>query len=176
MPRPPEPRRSLEPRSEPNGFASSNLETQLINHPDYQAVGVARPRSSRSSHPPIPRSSRRTAENGNGRKVITAPTETAPSPVVKVESRPPRPARPSRSEPAEVITVTMTDQEQAVYAEMGISPLVLHSEEVKNPRGAIVMVARPGQDPLPLPQKTARPISEGMAEDVPETADELPSL
>ncbi|MDM7327626.1 MAG: ribonuclease E/G, partial [Thermosynechococcus sp. Uc] len=29
--------------------------------------------------------------------------------------------------------------------------------------------------PLPLPQKTARPIGEGMAEDVPESADELPS-
>ncbi|QEQ02200.1 Rne/Rng family ribonuclease [Thermosynechococcus sp. CL-1] len=175
MPRPPEPRRSLESRTEPNGFASSSLETQLINHPDYQAVGGIRPRASRSSHPPAPRSPRRASENGNGRKVITMPTETAPPPVVKVESRPPRPARPSRSEPAEVITVTMTDQEQAVYAEMGISPLVLHSEEVKNPRGTIVMVARPGQDPLPLPQKTARPVSEGMPEDIPETADEPPS-
>ncbi|MFN4279576.1 Rne/Rng family ribonuclease [Thermosynechococcus sp.] len=172
MPRPPEPRRSLEPRSEPNGFAPSSLETQLINHPDYQAVGGIRPRSSR---PLAPRSPRRTTENGNGRKVIPTPAETAPPPVVKVESRPPRPARLSRSEPAEVITVTMTDQEQAVYAEMGISPLVLHPEEVKNPRGTIVMVARPGQDPLPLPQKTARPINEGMPEDVPETADEPPS-
>lgn len=138
-------------------------------------MGGIRPRASRSSHPPAPRSPRRASENGNGRKVITTPTETAPPPVVKVESRPPRPARLGRSEPAEVITVTMTDQEQAVYAEMGISPLVLHSEEVKNPRGTIVMVARPGQDPLPLPQKTARPVSEGMPEDIPETADEPPS-
>ncbi|MFN4194631.1 MAG: Rne/Rng family ribonuclease [Thermosynechococcus sp.] len=172
MPRPPEPRRSLEPRSEPNGLAPSSLETQLINHPDYQAVGGIRPRSSR---PSAPRSPRRTTENGNGRKVIPTPPETAPPPVVKGESRPPRPARPSRPEPAEVITVTMTDQEQAVYAEMGISPLVLHPEEVKNPRGTIVMVARPGQDPLPLPQKTARPVSEGMAEEVPESSEEPPS-
>ncbi|WP_448524836.1 Rne/Rng family ribonuclease [Parathermosynechococcus lividus] len=178
LPRPADPRRSIDNRSEPNGFTSSGTttETQFLNHPDYQEVGGARrstPRSPRgssgSNSRPLRRNSdSRSSESSNGRKVITTPTvvEVA-SPVVKLspETRSARPPRPSRSEPPEVVTVTMTDQEQAIYAEIGISPLVLHSEEVKNPRSAIVMVASPGQEPLPLPEKVTRPLGEPLPED-----------
>jgi len=178
LPRPADPRRSIDNRSEPNGFTSSGTttETQFLNHPDYQEVGGARrstsrpPRGSSGSHSRLLRrnSDSRSSESSNGRKVITTPTvvEVA-SPVVKLspETRSARPPRPSRSEPPEVVTVTMTDQEQAIYAEIGISPLVLHSEEVKNPRSAIVMVASPGQEPLPLPEKVTRPLGDPLPED-----------
>ncbi|WP_448534333.1 Rne/Rng family ribonuclease [Parathermosynechococcus lividus] len=178
LPRPADPRRSIDNRSEPNGFTSSGTttETQFLNHPDYQEVGGARRSTSRpprgssgSNSRPLRRNSdSRSSESSNGRKVITTPTVVeAASPVVKLspETRSARPPRPSRSEPPEVVTVTMTEQEQAIYAEIGISPLVLHSEEVKNPRSAIVMVASPGQEPRPLPEKVTRPLGDPLPED-----------
>ncbi|XFA74128.1 Rne/Rng family ribonuclease [Thermosynechococcaceae cyanobacterium Okahandja] len=179
LPRPAEPRRTIENRNEPNGFTP---DTQFLNHPDYQEVGGARrspartPRSTHTStgHRPVRRNNdSRGSENGNGRKVITTPTVVdVPSPVKpSSEPRSVRSPRPSRAEPSEVVTVTMTEQEQAVYAEIGISPLVLHPEEIKNPRSAIVMVASPGQAPLPLPEKVTRPLGDAAAEDVIETSD-----
>jgi ribonuclease E len=50
----------------------------------------------------------------------------------------------------------MTAEEQSVYAFMGISPLVLYPGEVKNPRSAVVSVAFPGGEPLPLPLPISR--------------------
>jgi len=50
-------------------------------------------------------------------------------------------------EPPELITVEMEYDEQDVYAWMGISPLVLTTEEVKNPRSAIISVVLPGEAP-----------------------------
>jgi ribonuclease E len=50
-------------------------------------------------------------------------------------------------EPPETVVVEMTPEEQDVYAWMGISPLVLANQEVKNPRSAIVSVVLPGQTP-----------------------------
>ncbi len=180
LPRPPEPRRSIETRLEPNGLST---ETQFLNHPDYQEVGGTRRSASRSARATHTSGSNRTlrrnsesrsSENGNGRKVIATPTVVeVPSPIVKVSNEPraSRPARPSRSEPPEVVTVTMTEQEQAVYAEIGISPLVLHPEEVKNPRSAIVMVASPGQPPRPLPEKVAPPLGESLPDEVTDSSD-----
>ncbi|MGF1535902.1 MAG: Rne/Rng family ribonuclease [Elainellaceae cyanobacterium] len=48
-------------------------------------------------------------------------------------------------EPPEVVVVEMTPQEQEIYALMGISPLVLSTETIKNPKTAIVSVAAPGE-------------------------------
>ncbi|MBW4691278.1 MAG: Rne/Rng family ribonuclease [Lyngbya sp. HA4199-MV5] len=56
-------------------------------------------------------------------------------------SRPPQ-------EPPEVISVEMSPEEQEVYAWMGISPLVLSNQEVKNPKAAIISVVLPGEAPL----------------------------
>jgi len=53
--------------------------------------------------------------------------------------------RDRSSEPPEVVVVEMTPQEQEIYALMGISPLVLSSETIKNPKTAIVSVAAPGE-------------------------------
>jgi ribonuclease E len=47
----------------------------------------------------------------------------------------------------EIVTVEMTAEEQEVYAWMGISPLVLANQEVKNPRSVVVAVTLPGQTP-----------------------------
>jgi ribonuclease E len=66
-------------------------------------------------------------------------------------------------EPPEVVTVEMTPEEQEVYALMGISPLVLVSREVKNPKSAMISVVTPGQSPNPdvaLPL-AAEPAPEG---------------
>jgi ribonuclease E len=44
-----------------------------------------------------------------------------------------------------VISVEMTEEEQDVYSFMGISPLILSNEPVKDPKSTIVAVALPGQ-------------------------------
>lgn len=67
-------------------------------------------------------------------------------------------ARPTKSElmkpmvePPEVISVEMTAEEQDVYAVMGVSPLVLTSRSLKNPKNAIVSVTMPGEAPIKPP-------------------------
>jgi ribonuclease E len=42
----------------------------------------------------------------------------------------------------------MTPAEQDIYAWMGISPLILANQEVKNPKAAVISVVLPGQAPL----------------------------
>jgi ribonuclease E len=49
------------------------------------------------------------------------------------------------AEPPQVISVEMTEEEQDVYSFMGISPLILSNEPVKDPKSTIVAVALPGQ-------------------------------
>lgn len=48
----------------------------------------------------------------------------------------------------ELVTVEMTAEEQEVYALLGISPLVLAHQTVKNPKTAIISVVLPGQVPV----------------------------
>lgn len=63
------------------------------------------------------------------------------------------------SEPPEYIAVEMTPEEQDVYAWMGISPLILYTQEVKNPKSALITVVAPGEAAtLTLP--TATPLSQ----------------
>ncbi|MCT7985128.1 Rne/Rng family ribonuclease [Laspinema sp. A4] len=68
------------------------------------------------------------------------------------EDRPERSERGRRfrdyekvNEPAEVIQVEMTPEEQDVYALMGISPLILREEEVKPSKSAVISVTEPGE-------------------------------
>jgi len=65
-------------------------------------------------------------------------------------------------EPPELITVEMTLEEQEVYAQMGISPLILLGREVKDPRTAIVSVALPGTVPKQVVE--SEPTSESRIE------------
>ena len=55
------------------------------------------------------------------------------------------------AEPPESIYVEMTPDEQDVYAWMGISPIVLTTQELKNPKSANIFVTLPGQAPPTLP-------------------------
>ncbi len=68
------------------------------------------------------------------------------------EERPDRSERGRRfrdydkgNEPAEVIHVEMTPEEQDVYALMGISPLLLREDEVKLSKSAVISVTEPGE-------------------------------
>jgi ribonuclease E len=49
------------------------------------------------------------------------------------------------AEPPQVISVEMTEEEQDVYSFMGVSPLILSTETVRDPKSLIVAVALPGQ-------------------------------
>jgi ribonuclease E len=57
------------------------------------------------------------------------------------------------AEPPEFVHVEMTADEQSVYSWMGISPLVLTDQVVKNPRNAYIAVTLPGEVP-PEPPTT----------------------
>ena len=74
--------------------------------------------------------------------------ESAPVVTTDLPERPnKREIRTKVIEPPEVIVVEMTEEEQDVYSQIGVSPLVLLDREVKDPRNVIVTVALPGQAP-----------------------------
>ncbi len=56
-------------------------------------------------------------------------------------------------EPLEAIVVEMTQEEQDMYAMMGISPLVKLDREVKNPKIVQLQVVLPGESPISLPEE-----------------------
>ncbi len=68
------------------------------------------------------------------------------------DKAPPERVKPSRldgfkmreDKPPEIIAVNMSQEEQDVFAFMGISPLILFDGEVKNPRTAVVEIYPPG--------------------------------
>lgn len=141
-------------------------ELDLTNHPSYQERGRSvggdrRRRRSRMrvGEPPVPR-------NG-GPRLPEPETEAEPMPAAEEipaaapaalptpfrEGRPEKLERAGRgnrreklpAEPPQVISVEMTPEEQEVYAVMGISPLILTQETVKDPRSVIISVTLPGQ-------------------------------
>jgi ribonuclease E len=72
-----------------------------------------------------------------------------------------------------VITVEMTLDEQRIYARMGISPMVLSTQEVADPRNAVVSVVLPGQAP---PQIVSVTPAESWAETAPDNALEAEAM
>jgi ribonuclease E len=134
-------------------------ELELINHPSYQdklGKGNSRRRRRRDTIP----------SRSNG-KEAPIPKDNSPSPSSRETSAPPLPGpadgsddkasgqrssrgRVSRSDkrqptPPQVITVEMTADEQRVYAEMGISPLVLADENAPESRNTLISVVLPGE-------------------------------
>lgn len=112
--------------------------------------------------------------------MASAPSEPAASPAPSGTGTPAigstsgRNGRPERSrgrgarstEPREVVAVTMTAEEQEVYAWMGVSPLLLSDAPPERPESAIVSVLLPGQTaptpaPAPLPAPIVAAPSEG---------------
>ncbi|MBF2074296.1 MAG: ribonuclease E/G [Synechococcales cyanobacterium C42_A2020_086] len=62
------------------------------------------------------------------------------------------------ADPPQPVYVEMTPEEQEVYALMGISPLVLATEPIKDPKATIISIASPGQAPRPVDATVATPI------------------
>ena len=169
---------SLEPES--------NLKSlDLINHPDYNDKGNGRNRRRRrrgnDGTSPSSRSGRsaaappKLANNGNTVSPIVSSTPTltpnngesiredltTPPEVPSGRSKRPR-GRGRRSDvPPQVITVALTPDEQRIYAEMGISPLVLSQEDVKDAKNVVVSVVLPGEAPESI---EAAPLKESVEE------------
>jgi ribonuclease E len=74
------------------------------------------------------------------------------------------------SEPPQVVAVEMSPEEQDVYALMGISPIVLASEPIKDPKSTIIAVAAPGEAPRPI-QPPAKEIAASPSVDTLEPVD-----
>ncbi|MBV8887606.1 MAG: Rne/Rng family ribonuclease [Chroococcidiopsidaceae cyanobacterium CP_BM_RX_35] len=167
----PEPREVYEA---PGEVASSEYENDvsplnLLNHPSYQALGDAnknrRTRRRRLRGSELPTKDERTATTsprlGNDTSLEELEPELAATPegslptvgkagwLEKTERNKPSKPEPVRhaTEPPEVVFVEMTPEEQAVYAEMGISPLVHVERQVEKSKPLIINVALPGQAP-----------------------------
>jgi ribonuclease E len=78
-----------------------------------------------------------------------------------------------QAEPPEFVHVEMTLDEQEVYSWMGISPLVLTTQEVKNPRNIYIAVTLPGEEPPTPPMMTTATL-EGNAADIDEEQFDAP--
>jgi ribonuclease E len=148
----------LDDPSEDNGDSPlvGGLEANIMYHPDYQERSVKK-RSGRPVPPVIKRD----------REALSPPSapvnlpESDPSPEQGVKREPVR-----KTEPPEVVVVEMTPEEQEVYAMMGISPLVLAKQEVKDRRNVTVTVTLPGVIPtLPVISLETAPAEEEIPEE-----------
>ena len=135
-------------------------ELDLLNHPNYQersgAKGRSRHRRRRTSDSPALRNSGRIelerASNLAETPDQSRPVEDTEPTVIPKVSRSRNGRQEKRpAEPPEVISVEMTPDEQRIYALMGISPLVLTHQTVKDPKTAVMNVVLPGQSPTSLP-------------------------
>jgi ribonuclease E len=148
-------------------------ELDLLNHPSYQEIGGAASRRRRRRRIEVGEKEATeevTLRSGRSAAPTLSPTrenkaewddqsESLPATLPihkddrleKSERRSKRDYGKSSTEPPEIIAVQMTEDEQDVYALMGISPLVLFDGEVKNPKSAVITVYEPGTTPeIPL--------------------------
>jgi ribonuclease E len=84
-------------------------------------------------------------------------------------------------EPPEVVSVEMTLDEQDIYELMGISPLVLLNNQIKNPKNTIISVTLPGEASTPVPvvhrvEEEPEFELEGEEEETPEEEDSYKDL
>ncbi|MEO1402790.1 MAG: Rne/Rng family ribonuclease [Cyanobacteria bacterium J06635_1] len=143
-------------RAQPLESTQDLQSLNLLNHPDYQekasARGGNRRRRRRGSDAPVPVRGRvspiKEAENGDvPSKVVNVEPETTTR--TNKRTRNGRGRKPET--PPEMVSVEMTLEEQDIYAAMGISPLVLGQQEVKDPKNAIISVVLPGEKSIELP-------------------------
>jgi ribonuclease E len=87
----------------------------------------------------------------SGAATATADADMQVEPAPTIERSSKREVPRPKLEPPEIVTVEMTLEEQEVYAQMGISPLVFIGKEVKDPRNTIVSVVLPGETAKTLP-------------------------
>ncbi|MBW4468678.1 MAG: Rne/Rng family ribonuclease [Pegethrix bostrychoides GSE-TBD4-15B] len=150
--------------------ASSDLqELDLTNHPNYQERGRGGNRRRRRDprmkvgepalKTVIPKIESKGDLEDEAETATIEELSTTPIRLPK-ESRSDKPERgrsgrreKQPAEPPQVISVEMTPEEQDVYALMGISPLLLSAESVKDPKSAIIAITTPGQAPRILAER-----------------------
>ena len=127
-------------------------ELELINHPSYQESRGNKGNRRRRRREPAPggRSNGKHDTERLSPTVASGMPESA-DPVVPTTGRSGR-GRNGRAErkvvpPPERVVVEMTPDEQRVYAMMGISPLVLSSQTVKDNKNTVITVTLPGEAP-----------------------------
>ncbi len=135
-------------------------EPELLNHPSYQERGKVsnnRRRRTRIKGSEVTKGSLSNDRPGLSPSLnstseplasLSAPEVNTPAEKTDRQrgKRPPETlAQEATPRSREVVTVEMTPEEQEVYSWMGISPLLLSSQEVKNPRLATTTVILPGE-------------------------------
>lgn len=142
------------------GFENmSNLqELNLINHPSYQERGARKRRhrsrlsstlSSDLGQPKLVRKNSKsllsTADEKEEKDLRGRQSATGTEGRRRSRREAPQ---PRQNVPPEIVAVEMTDQEQYVYAFMGISPLIKYPGSVQQPKNAIVKIVSPGDSEL----------------------------
>lgn len=140
--------------------ADADLQTlDLLHHPSYQERGGNGSNRRRRRRRDESGTSGRSTSRTDSRTEVASdpPTVTTTGMLVDRTTRTALPEKPERGsrrrelpkpEPAAVVTVEMTPEEQEVYAFMGISPLALQANEVASTRSTLVSVVLPGEKPL----------------------------
>ena len=173
-------------------------ELDLVNHPSYQdRSGKGNNRRRRRRDPLPTRSNGKEAPivkdlAGASAPPVKEPAEMAPPGLpTKVEEDKATPRGRGRTgtrgdtqgdtsrnrkttAPPQVITVEMTPDEQRIYAMMGISPTVLSTQEIADPRNVVVSVVLPGQAPPEIVALTPADISAEAEVELPAPAEAAP--
>ncbi|ASC69968.1 Ribonuclease E/G-like protein [Halomicronema hongdechloris C2206] len=144
-----------EARSEESDPLQDLQELDLVNHPNYQERSSSKPNRRRRRRDPMP--SRSNGKVDSGRDPDASGQSSSPDATDDDKEKEKEKATPNRSrsrgngrsdkrgEAPQVISVEMTPDEQRIYAMMGISPVVLANEPVKDPRNTVVSVVMPGE-------------------------------
>ncbi len=152
--------------------ADDDQDLDLLNHPSYQERGSSasrRRRRRRVVEPVSNKASSRSSRSSSELDVDATPAPVLPSSAPSIrDSRHERSDRSDRSdrsersersdrsdrrsrrerpssEPPQIVSVEMTNDEQDLYALMGISPLVLAPEPVKESKSLVINVRLPGE-------------------------------
>ncbi|MDX1977601.1 MAG: Rne/Rng family ribonuclease [Pseudanabaenaceae cyanobacterium bins.68] len=151
---------SLLAEDEEDSRLSGGLELNLVNHPNYQERGGGNSRRSKRRSRDGEREVRLRRETKVVLPKLVLPTVVSTNGVPAIEPQIPEPSEPivelkkrelprPKPEPAQPVVIEMTEQEQEVYAHLGISPLV-YVERQHEPN-LIPIVTLPGVKPqLPL--------------------------
>ena len=170
---PPLPPQLRDSRDSATGDDSDDADLELLNHPSYRdrnnnrrrrrrrVVNVSNKssgRSSRTASPdkdsskpaaPIPKQDSRSAESSSSSSASTDTPDSSES-----NARSSRDSRSDRgrsrrdkgsSTPTETVSIKMTPEEQDLYALMGISPLVLSTQSVKDSKNTVIDISSPSE-------------------------------
>ena len=75
------------------------------------------------------------------RKIMAHAVET----ITAAKTKRTRNSRRKPEEPPEIVVVEMTEEQQRIYAVMGVSPLVLSEQAVEDPQNVLISVVLPGE-------------------------------